>query len=286
MKKIFTVLLSLFSIQILNAQTPDHLVITEVAAQPTNGEFIEIHNPTSSPINLSNYYLSDSKNYYNLPATTTTGSGEFIARFPNVEIAAGAYLTIAANTAEKYFANYGTNPDFKMVSDTTTLVTQMISPFSSAIATNSGLGNSNELVVLFFWDGTSELVKDVDYVFWGSSDTVDKSGVTIGSSTYANDTAVSNQVAISTTVHANGSTWQRYNPPKEFGETLTGGNGITGNNETSETLSASFGVGAPTLKSASTISPPGADGSGTVTVSPNSVPNSANTTLTFTFSGT
>ncbi|MCC7431473.1 hypothetical protein IT568_11560, partial [bacterium] len=42
----------------------------------------------------------------------------------------------------------------------------------------------------------------------------------------------------------------------------------------------------PTLKSASTISPPGADGSGTVTVSPNSVPNSANTTLTFTFSGT
>ncbi|MGB9359121.1 MAG: hypothetical protein WCC01_11250, partial [Acidimicrobiia bacterium] len=34
----------------------DHLLLTEIVVTPTDGEFIEIHNPTGSAIDLSNYY--------------------------------------------------------------------------------------------------------------------------------------------------------------------------------------------------------------------------------------
>src|SRR5262245_65413827 len=37
----------------------DHLLITEFVVAPTNGEFIEIFNPTAGSIDLSHYYLTD-----------------------------------------------------------------------------------------------------------------------------------------------------------------------------------------------------------------------------------
>ncbi|MCP3999011.1 MAG: lamin tail domain-containing protein, partial [bacterium] len=37
----------------------DHLVLSEIAVTPSEGEFVEIHNPTSAVIDLTDVYLSD-----------------------------------------------------------------------------------------------------------------------------------------------------------------------------------------------------------------------------------
>ena len=37
----------------------DHLLMTEIVVTPTEGEFVEIHNPTASAIDLTDYYFTD-----------------------------------------------------------------------------------------------------------------------------------------------------------------------------------------------------------------------------------
>ncbi|MCP5116946.1 MAG: lamin tail domain-containing protein, partial [bacterium] len=39
------------------AGAADHILITEFAVTPSDGEFIEIYNPTASAVDLSNYFL-------------------------------------------------------------------------------------------------------------------------------------------------------------------------------------------------------------------------------------
>jgi hypothetical protein len=41
------------------ANAGDHLLISEFAVLPTDAEFIEIYNPTSVAIDLSDYYVTD-----------------------------------------------------------------------------------------------------------------------------------------------------------------------------------------------------------------------------------
>ena len=56
----------------------------------------------------------------------------------------------------------------------------------------AALSDLAESLVLYTWDGTSDLVQDIDYVTWGVNTAVrfDKTGITIGSSTFAPDTPV------------------------------------------------------------------------------------------------
>ena len=69
----------------------DHIIFTEVVLTPSEGEYVEITNPTGGDIDLSDYYLTDAtdnasgKVYYKLPSGTDywSGSGsDFICRFP------------------------------------------------------------------------------------------------------------------------------------------------------------------------------------------------------------
>ena len=61
----------------------DHILITEIVVTPTEGEFVEIHNPTNSAINLSDYYLTDATfagggaYYYNIVTGQNAGGGGF-----------------------------------------------------------------------------------------------------------------------------------------------------------------------------------------------------------------
>ena len=48
----------------------DHLVFNRITIEPTEAEFISIYNPTSDSIDLSDYYITDSNNYYNLRTRT------------------------------------------------------------------------------------------------------------------------------------------------------------------------------------------------------------------------
>jgi hypothetical protein len=240
------------------AQAADHLLITEFVVTPTAGEFIELYNPTASSIDLTNYYLSDDvahndNDYAHLvDGTASVYSSDFIARFPaGASIAAGEFAVISMTDDSLFTNEYGSVPDFEIndYSGGADAVADMVDP-GGLIGSSAGLTNSGEMVVLFYWDGNSDLLQDVDYAVWGDRDEgIDKTGLAIDGpdadtvpTTYAADTAIASQ----TSVAVNGGSGQPHDfgfsaarafPFDEVGETAVGGNGLTGNDETSEELS-------------------------------------------------
>ncbi len=209
------------------------LLISELVVNPTAAEMIEIHNPGSTPVDLSNVYLADYPDYHRV----TVGGGaptsaDFRLRFPEgTEIAAGGYLTVSLESALHFHAVYGTLPDFD-VSATTVEAPAMRGEYGGS----AGLTNTDELVVLFFWDGASDLVTDLDYIVWGGAQVVDKTGISVGQSAYLPDTASAAQ-------HVLGSLGSAAVTRCDLGEgdeRASGGNGVDGADETSEDLGATF----------------------------------------------
>jgi hypothetical protein len=210
------------------------LLLTEIVVTPKEAEFIEIHNPNDVAVALEQYHLCDYPDYYLLTASGgATGTTDFRVRFPEgSSIAAGAYLVVALHTATDYFGTYGSYPDYDL-SAADANAPAMEAALSGDIGADAGLSNASESVVLFRWDGSSDLVEDVDYFCWGSSTSyfVDKTGETVGAGTYLSDTAVASQVpgpapavgqSVARVVYSEGT------------QTASGGNGITGADETSE----------------------------------------------------
>ena len=211
-------------------QSTAHVLLTEVALAGAGAEFIEVANPTTQPIDLTHYYLSDNGNYFKLPAGTSAvglSQGDFIAQFPaGAMLAPGAIITIATGTATAFTAAYGSAPTYSIADATIDVVASSGTP---------GLTDSGEIVVLFDWDGTSPLVKDVDLVLAGAptaiNGVVSKSGFMQMNASYAID---ADTIANQPTAPAAGTSTKRI--ASEVGhETQSGsGNGITGHDETSE----------------------------------------------------
>jgi hypothetical protein len=243
-KRIILTWFLLWPVLFLTAQ--DHVVITEIVLQPgssssSNAEYIKLYNPTDNAIDLSNYYLTDATDtteheyYYNLPsgADYWSGSGsDFIARFPDgYSLPAKGEIIIAATTTAAYQTYYSTLPDLSIKDS----LRSAIDGQNTKGGAFTYLDNSNETLVLFYWDGSSATVKDVDYVIWGSKlCALDKSGV----SGYSADTPVASQVYAPT--HQDGQKLQRISG--EGAEPSSGGNGLTGHNETGENLNATWQV--------------------------------------------
>ncbi|RMH85099.1 MAG: hypothetical protein D6681_16405, partial [Calditrichaeota bacterium] len=246
---------------LIPSQGNAHLLISEIVVTPTDGEFIEIYNPTEDVIDLSNYYLTDATfagggtYYYNIVTGTNAGGGDFgdfHARFPDgASISPGETQVIALNGAG-FVTTYSVQPTYELY-DTDASIPDLREALPGSINGQGGLTNSGEIVILYYWDGQSDLVQDVDYVVWGDkAEAVDKSGVSIDGpdpdntpSTYLNDTPISQQISLSDAdPHTFGESVQRISTT-EFGEQEFAGNGITGHNETSENLPVSFQVGAP-----------------------------------------
>ena len=216
----------------------DHVIFTEVVLTPSDGEYVEISNPTESAVDLTNYYLTDGtdisslKLYYNLPVEDNYWSGsstDFICRFPNgYTLAPGAAIKISLRDNSAYESVYGQTPDISLDDDMLSVSEE------SDTKGNPGapkLHNSSETLILFYWDGSSEIVKDVDYLIWGdNSFAIDKSGV----DGYLSDTPTSSQSLMP--VHATNEKLVRLDKSSEGGETQANGNGITGHDETSEPL--------------------------------------------------
>jgi hypothetical protein len=222
-----------------------HLLVTEVVVTPTPVEFIEIHNPTLEEVDLSNYYLSDTwyeptapalpNAYHLLPSGlysvgTTT---DFCVRFPfGTTISPGGTIVVAMY-GPGVDSTFGVGTaDFEVTSVSPT-IPDMINVGNYAVSANSTtLTNTSELAVIFYWDGASDNVCDVDYVTWGSATTssrVDKTGLAVDgpdadaiATTYNNDTADAQQSAVSSP--AAGSSVARTGGAEGL-ETLTGGNG-------------------------------------------------------------
>ncbi len=227
------------------------LLLTEVVVTPTAGEYIEIHNPGTDAINLSDYYLTDATNsgnseyYYNITTGANYGGSgyDFHARFPDgATIAGGEVQTIAIKGSDNFYATYSVNPTYELYEDAASAdaIPDMREAGTGSINDDSGLSNGGEVVILYYWDGTTDLVTDIDYLVWGDkNEAVDKSGVVIGSGTYQNDTPIADQEAVAEDGHANESSWQRADLT-EGTQTTTGGNGVDGRDETSENVSVTW----------------------------------------------
>jgi len=244
--------------------TPD-VLLSEMVVTPTGGEFVEIFNPTAASIDLSDVYLTDATFasggafYYNIVTGAGAGGGgfgDFHARFPDgASIAAGEFQTVALAGSAGYMAAYGSDPTYELFEDDTAADTipDMREALPGSIGGQGGLTNGGEVVILYAWDGQSDLVQDIDYAVWGDkAEAVDKTGVSIDGpdadavvTTYAADTAVALQDVISGGSHASGDSFQRIDFA-EGAETQSGGNGLQGSDETSEDLSVTWQLLAAT----------------------------------------
>jgi hypothetical protein len=160
----------------------DHLVITEFAVTPTELEFIEIANPTEVDIELGEVYLSDHfddvSGYYDVvtPGYTVPSNFDFNVKFPDGYMIEPCGVRVVANTATGYFGQTGLLPDFE-ITDTDPTVPDMVN-VGGNIPGPAVLTNSNEIVMMYEWDGASDLVCDLDYISWGTpgNPKVDKTG--------------------------------------------------------------------------------------------------------------
>jgi predicted extracellular nuclease len=241
------------------------LLLSEITVTPTAGEFIEIHNPNAVAVDLTDVYLTDATFasggvfYYNIVTGSNAGGGgfgDFLARFPNgATISPGEYLTVSIAGSIDYFNTYGVQPDYELYEDdgTPDAIPDMLEGLPGSINNQGGLTNSGEIAILFYWDGQSDLVTDLDYVVWGDkAEAVDKTGVAIDgpdadttTSTYANDTPIANQEVVALSSHSIGDSFQR-DDLTEGNETDTGSNGINGEDETSEDLGNTWCVSGTT----------------------------------------
>jgi hypothetical protein len=225
-----------------NTQHPDaspqgaiaKLLITEVVLGPAGHEFVEIVNPSSTmTVDLSTYYLSDNGNYFKLPvAVPAVTGGDFIINFPHgATLAPHGVATIALDTVANFSAAYATTPTYSIGDSTVTIITQM-----SPTITDAG-----EIVVLFQWDGSSPLVKDVDMVLVGVPTTgnsfVAKSGYTQSSGTYQTD---AQSMPLQASAAGSGKSTKRIALDSGHQTATGGGNGLDGDDETSEVTTATW----------------------------------------------
>ncbi len=212
------------------------LLLTEVVLAPSNGEFIEIANPNATAVDLSTFYLSDAGLYFRIPGgAPVLDTADFIAKFPaGASIPGKGVITVSLDTAANFTTAYpGATPTFALTGGTMTKVA------SNGVAS---LTNGGELVVLFRWDGATDLVRDVDIVIAGvpsaSNTLVDKSSVTIDgpdadvtATAYKTDART---LAAQATAPASGRSTKRTALESGYEMQSGAGNGLTGDDETSE----------------------------------------------------
>lgn len=211
------------------------LLLTEVVLAPSTGEFLEIANPNAQPVDLSTYYVADAGLYFRIPGgAPVLDTADFIARFPaGASIPGKGVITVALDTAAAFTTAYGAAPTFALSGGTMTTVASNGVP---------SLTNGGELVVLFRWDGTSDLVRDVDILLAGvpsvGNALVDKSGVTLdGPDADVTTTAYKTDartLAAQATAPASGRSTKRTALETGYEMQSGAGNGLTGDDETSE----------------------------------------------------
>jgi uncharacterized protein len=225
----------------------DHVLLSEVNA--SGAEFVEIWNPTSRTIDLANYYLSDVGNYWNLPTagTLTPDSTDFVAQFPTgATLAPGAVATIAFNEAAFSTAFTPVVPTFALdATGGARKMTRVIAGAGTIQITNGG-----EYILLFYWDGTSDVVRDVDLVLAGktvsaanalmSKESVDGPDADLTKTSYKLDAGMFGG-GMSESVEVVAGTSYKRRTLETGAEAQNGtGNGITGDDETTEALKSTW----------------------------------------------
>lgn len=258
-----------------------HLLLTEVCVQPNEAEFFEVHNPFEFEVALENYAVSDAifrgdnQNYWRIvqpnPNSGTAGGGtfnDFHGRFPDgTVLGPGQTITVAIGGADAFFSVYGEEPDYELydVGELSAEVPNLAEVFSGSITGDlpdrpPGLSNAAETLILYYWDGTTDLVTDVDVYIWGDDDRFrfSKTGVVIDGpddgtegSAYLPETGVFDQTPF-LEAHANGNSYQR-TEADEGSEIQQDSNGTSGHDEVSEDWEQTWRVDLPTPGSPSFV---------------------------------
>ncbi len=236
-----------------------HLLLSEIIVTPSEGEYIEIYNPTGSTIVLSDYYVTDATSpgggiyYYNIVTGVNYGGGinsDFNARFPDgATIAPLEYQTISMPGSDDFYTTFGSTPTYELYEDgAADSIPDMREAVAGSINNQGGLTNGGEVVILYYWDGISDLVIDIDYAVWGDKvEAVDKTGIAIDSAadadilttTFEDDTLIANQEVLYTDGHLIGYSFSRIDMT-EGTEVKWFSNGITKHDETSENGSTTW----------------------------------------------
>ncbi len=221
-----------------------HLLVTEVVVTPTAHEMIEIHNPSAAVVDLSKYYLTDAwfvtppvNSYHLLPTGTfsITTNTDFCMRFPaGATIPAGGTLVIALY-GPGIDSTFGAGTADYEITSVSPLIPDMVNVGNNVPPIGAGattLTNGAEFIMLFYWDGVSDNVCDIDYVTWGASSgtsRVDKTGLAVDgpdadaiATPYFPDSPIAGQSAV--TAPGAGSSVARTGGA-EGAETPSGGNG-------------------------------------------------------------
>ena len=253
---------------VLVYQLADHVLLSEIGIG--GGDYVELFNATPDVIDLSDYYVTDYQEaggagYHNLPAGTgfnPVGNGDFLYRFPpGASLRPGQTWVVAlwGGAFESAFPMQGP-PNLSAYDDVNVGIgiLGMIAWIQHAdrsnppnwgrraLSTSGRFRRQGEAIVLFTWDGQSDKVQDVDMVAWGDAAPpgdarIDKTGLSVDGpdadtlpGTYLPETPAAQQ----SRVDAPGSFSARWALRRvdylETGERLSGGNGINGNDETSE----------------------------------------------------
>ena len=235
------------------AATADHLLISEVASLPNSMEFVEIYNPTGSDVDISDYYLAlmistdEGKRYFDITDGTYSPQGKaYLAKFPDGSSISAGDAAVVAVYGTAFEGETGITPDFEIYQDGSNDIDNMVDPGPGWIhdSTAGQMRDDYGTVVLFHWDGASDLVDDVDIFLYGDESTaihVVKTGVSkdgpdgdTDTSTYLDDTPAANQEFLDAPLTED-SSYQRPNGD-EGDEPSSSGNGITGHDETGEPL--------------------------------------------------
>ena len=231
-------------------RAPGHLLLSEVKTTVSGTEFIEIYNPGPMPVPLANYYLADNANYPLLPSVFSIGlkpsleNSDFIVRFPDgAMIAPGQALVVGVNAGDLVPA-----ADFRIGKGTSAA---MDPAYPSSIGSQSSLTDNGEGIALFFWDGMSDLVVDIDLLNAGSDIdegnllpnktglSVDGPDLDLEPSTYAPDAFTMGQFVTQTQEK---QSYTRISAETGVELHEGSGNGQNGHDETSEAVSTTWTI--------------------------------------------
>jgi hypothetical protein len=133
----------------------DYVLISEVlydSSGPDLAEFIEIANPTNSPIDISSYSIGDA---------LSRDDYEDVRRFPSNTILTGGDALVVANTATGFYSLFGYFPDFE-IRDSHPLVSNLIDdPTWGAPGAYVQLSNQGDEVILR--NAEDEIVDAIGY---------------------------------------------------------------------------------------------------------------------------
>ena len=245
-----------------------HILISEVVAGPNTAQYIEIVNPTDATVDLGFYYIADYSVYWRVPnGGVIPQVSDFVAKFPAGTLMRPGQVITVAMAANTYIAAYGLQPNFELPPSTDASVPDMDFAFQGSIGFGHGFDPGGEAAILFYWDGQSDLVKDVDIVRLGNpsggNDFFGKTGSCIDGpdpdftfSCFAPDAMT---MPVMQNVAGSGVSYKRILLEGD-NEVHSLGNGLLGDDETTENIAVTWdGSGVaftPPTPGTSPIAPP------------------------------